>query len=347
MSDLTPDSATTEPTDLTEVGDWVGLLPKDKRPETRRHRIHQGIWRSEVAKWPAGPPQNDRRVRERYATLPNWLADTHQGRDVREDGPNLMSPEALAYAHERLAPLERIDGKAEPDRLWRNLLSSQPLAFSIAGHLQRHPGEAAALFASLTGREVSSLATLDAGDGVWKDHRLDGVDAEWFPPRAEHTRDMSGCDIAACLALQDGRRVLVTVEVKYTDTFSSAPVAWSPRYEPHLIALGLDPDSTAALVEAGCSQVLRQAMLTDSVRRHGVAPGLGPDSRVDDVIAVVLAREDDKTAQRVVETLDSAVRSIIPIQFWSHRHFFSQAAELSGLKDWSDRMTARYVVSGA
>lgn len=71
-----------------------------------------------------------------------------------------------------------------------------------------------------------------------------------------HQRSVRVCDIACCLAVENGRRVLVTIEVKYTDTFSTKPVIWAP-YEQHLTALGLNQDETTAVVKAGCSQVLR------------------------------------------------------------------------------------------
>lgn len=212
--------------------------------------------------------------------------------------------------------------------------------------MQRRWPEAAALFAGLTELQVRSLASLDPVPGLWTNHLLDGVDAEWFPPRTEHTNDLSGCDIACCLALEDGRRALVTIEVKDTDTFSPNPVTWS-RYELHLTALGLDRAATAALVKAGCSQVLRQVMITDSVRRRGLASGVGPNGQVDVGLAVVLARQYDKVAQRVVQALDEAVGTRIPVRFWSHRHLFTEAAKVAGLREWAEAMTARYVPDGS
>lgn len=327
----------------TTVGDWTGALPRDRDPATRRHRRHQGQWRTETLGWPAGLPQNDVRVRARYATLPNWLAEVHGGEDVIDAGPNLMSDEARAYTRERLVALETIDGKAEPDRLWRNLLSSQPMAFSIAGHLQAHPNEAAALLGAMTGLDVSHVDTLVPPGGTPSGHALDGVEAEWFPPRRAHTNDKSGADVAACLHLADKTRTLITIEVKYTDTFSSAPVLWT-RYEEQLKHLGLDEQSTKDLVEAGCSQVLRQVMLTDSVKRGGITPDAGPDGKVDSAIAVVLARHDDESAKRVAETLDEAIGSVVPVTFWSHRQLFDQAARVRELRDWARSMQTRYVV---
>ena len=254
-----------------------------------------------------------------------------------------MSDEARSYTRERLAALDTIDGKAEPDRLWRNLLSSQPMAFSIAGHLHAHPEEAAALLGVMTRLDVSHMDTLVPPDGTKRAHALDGVEAEWFPPRPAHTNDKSGADVAACLRLADDKRALLTIEVKYTDTFSAAPVMWS-RYQQHLEDLGLDEESTSALVNSGCSQVLRQVMLTNSVRRRGIAADPGPDGKVDSALAVVLARHDDESAERVAKTLDEAVGTVVPVKFWSHRELFDQAARVPGLLEWAQRMRVRYVI---
>src|SRR4051794_37102553 len=77
------------------VGDWSGPLPDDGGV-TGAHRRAQGEWRSKVLKWPAGETGN-----KDYPTLPNYLAHTHDGRDVEMAGVNLMSPAARVYAGER------------------------------------------------------------------------------------------------------------------------------------------------------------------------------------------------------------------------------------------------------
>lgn len=91
------DGRPTEGSADVTVGDWSGRLPSDKLAATAQHRRQQGIWRSTVARWPAGQPQNDARVRARYPTLPSWLAHTHAGQDVVDAGINLMSQEARLH----------------------------------------------------------------------------------------------------------------------------------------------------------------------------------------------------------------------------------------------------------
>lgn len=58
-------------------------------------------------------------------------------------------------------------------------------------------------------------------------HHLDGIEAEWFPPRDLHTGDRSGFDMAAFLRLRSGERLLVSVEVKYVDTFSAKKLEYN------------------------------------------------------------------------------------------------------------------------
>lgn len=337
---------------VVQVGDWTGRLPDDRDAATRRHRRAQGLWRSEVLKWPAGPPTAPR-TRARYPTLPNYLAEKHDGITAEDSGVNLMSTDARTYTKTRLPVIESLAGTALRDRLYRNVLSSQPLAFSVAGELRAHPAAAAAVFRDLTGQPVTGLATLTGVDSCVPENRrrrrgyrpletyaLDGIEAEWFPPRWAHTDDQSGFDIAACLTLEDHRRLLVSVEVKYTDKFSRKPIVWD-RYAAHLEALGLDQASTAALVKSGCSQVLRQVMITDSVRRIGLVPDVDDAGRVDAAVAVVLGRGDDEKARDVAAALDDCVT--MPVLFRSHEQLFDAAHAQTALRSWAKVMRERYL----
>lgn len=116
------------------------------------------------------------------------------------------------------------------------------------------------------------------------------------------------------------------------------------RYQPHLEALGLDQATTASLVQSGCSQVLRQVMITNSIHRRGLASPSDADSRVDATLAVVLAREDDNGAADVVMHLHDAIGTRVPVAFWSHRDLLTAAADQDDLRDWAHSMAMRYLV---
>ncbi len=278
-------------------------------------------------------------------------------------GVNLMSPAARVYAGERVKVVKAAGGLIHKDRLYRNLLSSQPIAFSVAGEFRAQPDATAAVLRALTGRSIARLAVLASDKETYtrafakakaerraNEHerrhhelyRLQGVEAEWFPPTWAHTGDHSGADIAFCVETADDSiaRLLVTVEVKYTDDFGGDPVAWE-RYEPHLQRLGIGQDCLDDLVKAGCSQVLRQVMYTDSVVDHGLVRGSSAMGQVDGAIAVVLARKLDQKAEKVVEKL-AAAQSRVPVAFWPLDRFFKACEQEYGLTDWALAMQERY-----
>lgn len=339
---------------MDTVGDWTGLLPQSDDAATRRHRRAQGEWRTDVLAWPAGAPRGSA-TRTRYPTLPNLLSERHGDLEAESAGVNLMSPAARSYTRDRLPVIEALDGTALRDRLYRNTLSSQPLAFSIAGELRTHRSAAASLLGELAGSPAEDLADLSGEDATvpaeirnapryqsLSQYTLTGIEAEWYPPRWAHTNDRSGFDIAACLLGQDGRRTLLSIEVKYVDKFAAKKVIWD-RYSTHLEALELSREAAEHLVDQGCSQVLRQVMITDSVRRLGLSPGVGPEGRVDEAMAVVLARSDDQRARHVVEVLDAALPSM-RVLFWSHQELFDAAIRTTELSQWGQQMKQRYVI---
>ena len=55
----------------------------------------------------------------------------------------LLSSEAVQYTERRLPELVAEGRAAEPGRLVRNMLSSQPLCFSLFGHFDAHRAAAA------------------------------------------------------------------------------------------------------------------------------------------------------------------------------------------------------------
>lgn len=298
----------------------------------RRYRAHQGRWRSEVLGLPPGPPSTTA-VTE--TVVDSMLPTAHEGRSAGEAGWNLMSPAAVAYACARVPVVKAAKGVVETDRLWRNMLSSQPLAFSVVGELRAHPDVALAVLSELANRKFVAFDRIGAHTGAWE---LDGLQAEWAPPPGGHTNDRSGFDIAAALRTAAGQRVLVTIEVKYTDRFSRERLDPSD-YERVLADVGLDLAATTRLVDAGASQFLRSVLLTESVRRGGTS---GVEI-LDEVLAVVLCREDDSTAAKVVEAVGDEQKTV-PVAHWGLARFLEVTSRYTELADWADAVHARYLL---
>ncbi|WP_343981557.1 PGN_0703 family putative restriction endonuclease [Pseudonocardia aurantiaca] len=298
---------------------------------SRKYRAHQGRWRDEVLGLPAGPPTTSR---TRSATGDSMLPAVHDGVRAEDAGWNLMSQAAVDYARARVPVIKAAEGMVETDRLWRNMLSSQPLAFSIVGEMRAHCEIALEVLSELSGHHLVAFDRVETGGDPWS---LDGLQAEWAPPRLEHTCDRSGFDIAAAVRTSDDRRMIITVEVKYTDRFSAS--AFEPaRYLEALRYVGIDVTRAERIVAAGGSQFLRSVLLTDSVRRGGKS-GVDP---LDAALAVVLSRDDDRTAARVVQGV-AEEQPTVSVAWWGLGAFLDVVGRHGELADWVDAMRARYL----
>jgi hypothetical protein len=198
------------------------------------------------------------------------------------------------------------------------MLSSQPLAFSLTGHLRARTRTRRHAYSrsSRGGRWQVSAGIGDAGDS----YAPDRIEAEWSPPRDEHTDDRSGFDLAAIVCPPDGTRALVSVEVKYVDTFSPAKLDLV-RYAEHLSAAGIATRAASAIVEAGGSQFLRSVLLTESVRRRGIRG----ETSLEGALSVVLGRHDDPTADRAVKAVEEQAPQLATAR-WSRRDLFAAAS---------------------
>ncbi|RZT84649.1 hypothetical protein EV383_1500 [Pseudonocardia sediminis] len=299
----------------------------------RRHRAHQGRWREEILGAPEGPARQEERDGRGAELVDSMLPISHDGVSAVDAGWNLMSAAAVEYTRARVEVVREAKGVVQEDRLWRNLLSSQPLAFSLVGELRERPESTLKVLSTMTGQKIVAFDRINADDAPFE---LDGLQAEWAPRPATHTGDKSAADIAAAVRTSDGRRLLITVEVKYTDDFSRdrlEKAGRADRYGPLLERLGLADEEVEALHLAGGTQFLRSVLLTESVRANG---------ECDDVLAVVLGRADDDRARNVVHTVDAAVPSVT-VGYWSITGLLDVAAKHPDLSDWAESMAGRYV----
>lgn len=290
-------------------------------PVLARHRAHQGRLRSDVLGLPMGLGGEPKHP------VDSMLPTDHGGITARDAGWNLMSPAARDYAQHREKAARRGGGTVGTTRLWQNMLSSQPLAFSIAGELRAHREPALRVLAAQTGRELDAFTT--SGRDPWQ---LDRIDAEWAPETDELMKDRSAADLAAIVLTADERRLLITVEVKYTEPFSRDPLD-GDHYDQALEICGVDGATARRLhTEDKATQFLRSVLLT-GVEKHR--------ERCDDVLAVVLGRDDDQRARDVVTAVGDAVPSV-PTAYWSFPRLFDACAAQPELATWAGRMSYRY-----
>jgi len=178
----------------TTLEERFGTVPKETGL-TKKMRTHQGWWRTNVLNEEPGlhpiiPTQN--------------VCNTILHGDKNEK--NFLSKNSIKAVRETLAKRTKENmGIIEEDRLFNNLLSSQPLCFNFFGEL---------------------YADHDFGLSVLKTFysdltKLVSVNFE-FAPIVNYTNDRSAFDIAFEVEAGD-KKGLIGLECKYTDTFSFKP----------------------------------------------------------------------------------------------------------------------------
>jgi hypothetical protein len=282
---------------------------------TRRERRRQSAYREEVLELPPGTARDGR-------TLGNYLpADDRRS--------NFLSQEAADYAASRVDVVRSEGGQLEQTRLFTNMLSSMPLCFSVFGHLRAHRGRAVRVLGDLLDVDMAELIAIQVGQRT-----IDGIECEWAPERREHLDDRSAFDAVISARLADGRTLLVAVETKYVDSFSRDPnrERTDAKYRTRCEEFGMAEGAYERLREHTTRQLLRNVLLTESVRRGG-STGVPV---FDEAVTVVLARDDDTSARAAVHALD-ADRGTMPttVRFVGHGELASAADRVPELAEWS------------
>ena len=167
---------------------------------TRAYRRLQSRWREDALGLEPGTYTSRSGVTRRLGSLlPLGCGERDQ----------LLSDEAVAYARARLPEIDAEGRGAEPTRLWRNMLSSQPLCFSLFGHLDAHRDAAARVLDAVL---------------PWQIDSVERILVEHAPPSAAlrlggTAPDKTAFD-AMLIAWTRGVPLLLGVETKYTEPFS-------------------------------------------------------------------------------------------------------------------------------
>jgi hypothetical protein len=212
------------------------------RPFTAAARLLQSLWRAERG-FAVGISDN-RRLGS-YLTAPD-----------AERGANFLPPTLATFVHRELAVLDR-RARIDSIRLFRNLLSSQPLCFNLFAPLALNLPLASAFFAALAPDLIADVTELIF---------------EHAPGRSAPslTGDNTAFDlfVRACDAAR--ARTALAFELKYTETLVSETA--TPRLSLESLAArsGLFRNPTApALRVAPLQQFWRTHLLTLSLAGEG------------------------------------------------------------------------------
>lgn len=196
----------------------------------------------------------------------------------------LGDPLAVAYAESRMSAVSAAGGTAEADRVRRNLLSSMPMALSLAASL-RTADDPASIVASAF--EIPCASILD-------------IEAEWMPDDPGLRIGRTAFDIAIRYLSHDGSVGLLGIETKYTESPSKAYDTAGFR-AVHRATGCFHPDSVDRLARIETNQLWRNGLLA------GTCVGSGT---CDSATVVALGLEDDADLRSVAaEVGDAAIGS--------------------------------------
>lgn len=263
----------------------------------RRARLLQALWREE-----RGLP-----IGERRAGIP--LGSRLPKDFAKETGVNLMTPNALTAARREVAAVRAGSGqKIDEDRLWANLLSSQPLAFSLFADLANDPVLATRVLQRLWPERVAAVTR---------------IAFEYSPGRSspKFTADRTAFDVYVEHATPKGGRGFIGIEVKYHEGLGDEPAEHRPRYDEVTKQMGcFKPDLVMGLRRKPIEQVWRDHMLAGSMLldttagwETGLYVFLHPEDNEPCRAAAQLYREylshertfDSLTLEKIVESIEA------------------------------------------
>lgn len=242
-----------------EFGQAIPLIPE---PILRRYdcyepndtrfqsvaRLLQAIWREEQ-----GFPIGRHRSRNGKARRMGSRLNLRDGCA----GANFLLPAIAALVRREVAYRE-IGAAIETDRLYRNLLSSAPLAFNLFALLKLDTA-----FAT----QVLRLAIPDFAGTVTQ------ILFEHSPGRGHpaFTADFTAFDVLIRYRTDDGRRGFIAVEQKYSETLNETAQPTRPHFDAlsHESALYEDPNSATLRINP-CQQLWREHLLAASMIQRGL-----------------------------------------------------------------------------
>jgi hypothetical protein len=271
------------------ANDRYGPLPHDAHAFTRRCRLLQSWYRVEVLKiTECGPWRPTGRL----------VGSSLVGGEI--SGKNFISPEALAYARQRVADKKtNADLTIDEFRLFNNMLSSMPMCFNLFADFRAavKGGHAAG---------VTALAAIFASSPI---HCVEDVVVEMIPqPTDQYIDDKTAWDAAVIYTDPAGRRGLASIETKYTDKLGGNRATKEGRKLDLAKRLGVfSPDGLLWHTENGFDQVARNLLLTLAYAdKHAMAHArnyvLAP--RGDDEAPAAVARLKERLAPQYKDSIE-------------------------------------------
>ena len=249
---------------------------------------------------------------------------TLRGNLLPSDAPhslNFLTPEIAQFVEEWLPGAEKAGAFVKTDRLWRNLLSSMPLAFNLFVPLRNDLGLASGVLRQITRGRV---------------YQVTGVEWEYSPGRRDprYTNDRTAFDVFISFTTRQGGPGFIAVEVKYHEDLGEDNAEESSRYFEIADQMGC--------FFASRIRTLRYPPLGQIWRNHLLAGSLQMQGRFDDYMSVVLFPSVNISCGRAVQRYQDSLSDSHTFAGW-HLESVVDAIGALAPSDWIRELRMRYL----
>jgi hypothetical protein len=242
----------------------------------------------------------------------------------------LVDSEIESLAVERLANVHRWGGIVNRDRLYRDLLSSQPLAFNLFGFFKvevpHNPDSAEGVALLQVLREVFGVDS-DAVTKIW---------LEYAPPRNGGSKSGSAFD---CFIeyRRGAKKGFVGIEVKYSeDLRAQKPTLNNPEYRDLT-------EERGSGFKAGAADVLNEATTCQLWYNACLALRVRNSAAYDEHTLVMTSVDDDEGAKAAVALVKDQLTDPDQLRWVGYGQIMDVCRRHNELDGWADHFYQRYL----
>lgn len=277
-------------------------------PWQARLRDLQSWYRENVLKLPAGMDANQ----------------TLRGNQLPGDAPfgsNFIAPEIARFAEDWLPRAKEAGALVQEDRLWRNMLSSMPLAFNLFVPFRANLDAASEVFGRLSDGRIA---------------RITEIQFEFSPGRGDprFTADGTAFDVFVSFVGRSGTKGFLGIEVKYHEDLQGDSAEKRPRY----LQLARD----MGCFREGALDTLANPPLGQLWRNHLLAGSLLIEGQFDDGLAVLVCPRINAACSEAEREYRACLSDDTTFDSWPIEQIVQAATKVSKA-GWVEAFTQRYL----
>lgn len=250
-----------------------------------------------------------RQLQSMYRVEVNEAIRPYKGRDGKiyyygnyiaggeKSGKNFLTEYAFRYAQERITCRKKYE-TIEEDRLFNNLLSSQPMAFNLFCPLRE----------MLEKSPEAATAAIKAALPMYPIHSVTDVDLEFIPKDYDKlSGDKSAMDAIIRFMNESGKKSFIAIETKYSENLGTNVALEKGTNKPRAKSLEtvrqlkcFEPYIEDRITEG-------QLKLTQIYRNFLLSESYGSKYRLDSY-SIILAPADHPSTEKEVDSLRKELR---------------------------------------